>query len=143
MFHGMNSGTFSFVPIIKKLLAAENNTVYLLSLPGFGMSGPEKGDLSALTMNELLQFYKSFFNETLQFIYRHDKWILIGHSFGGFLLADYFRGYPNTDCVYLYYYCMYVQYVCGAQRACFFSSLVVRLKLFACFIVAYYTYCNN
>src|SRR5690606_14941870 len=83
---GMNSD--GFVPLAEKLSA--NHRVIVYDQRGTGKSTLVKIDASTITMDLMIQHI-----EALRQHLKIEKWIVLGHSFGGMLASYYATIHPN------------------------------------------------
>ena len=84
---GMNSN--GFVPLAEKLSA--RNLTILYDQRGTGKSTIDKTDTSTITMDLMVTDI-----ETLRKHLKIEKWVILGHSFGGMLASYYATKHPET-----------------------------------------------
>lgn len=86
ILHGWGVGSDSWVETAV-LLAQENCKVIVPDMPGFGKSKPPK---TAWNVDDYVEWVKNFAEEL-----RLDKFVLLGHSFGGQVAAKFAAVYPK------------------------------------------------
>lgn len=92
LVHGANSGPLFWTQIVPTLLH-HGYGVHCVSLPGFGESTVSMEALTTLSSEELLEFYVEFLRHYIQQYFPHTKPVLVGHSFGGYLVSTFICKY--------------------------------------------------
>ncbi|XP_059144437.1 (Lyso)-N-acylphosphatidylethanolamine lipase-like isoform X2 [Physella acuta] len=99
IIHGMGGGTNMFLNNIDDL--AEERDVILLDLPGFGLSSRpelrikyENGWWVDTTVDDIEEFYTEVLESWFQKM-SFNNFILLGHSYGGYLSSVYCLKYPS------------------------------------------------
>lgn len=92
LLHGFASGLGLWVHNIKEL--AEHHKVYAIDLPGFGRSS--RKPFQGKTHEEAEEFFVEALEAWRKSIGLEEKFILIGHSFGGCVSGLYGLKYPDS-----------------------------------------------
>ena len=84
--HGTMSSSFSYIDFIKH---SRDRDVYAIDLPGYGISEwfENLDPLDIKNRDIIFEQYRELFYHVLENIGKK-KWILFGHSFGGFIIAN-------------------------------------------------------
>jgi pimeloyl-ACP methyl ester carboxylesterase len=93
LIHGLNSGPLHFENIIPYLLE-EGFTIFLPSLPGFGMT-ESSCIIQHLSKQQVLVFYEAFTWQMFHHFSPHEKPMVVAHSLGAFLMAHFYSNHPE------------------------------------------------
>ena len=92
MIHGSNSSMSTYLKIVDDLI--DTYDVYLINLPGFGVSDLSDISISLLTTDETIDMYSYIIKEYISAL-RLDNLSVVGHSFGGYLSVNTAYRYPE------------------------------------------------
>ena len=109
LVHGMGAGVGLWVLNYEEL--AKNRPVYAFDMPGFGRSSrPQFSTDSQQTELEFIDCMEDWRKEM-----KLEKFVLLGHSLGGFLAASYALKYPDR---FEFLNVTYSSVACGCQWCC-------------------------
>lgn len=92
LIHGFSASTFSFRHN-SDFLSQNNCLVVAIDMPGFGFS--DKSDLANYSDTSRIQAIHSILKKQDSILNNTEKWILIGHSMGANVTAQYATMYPE------------------------------------------------